>query len=312
MNDPSELSLNRFLAPRHWPTWVLLAVMRVSAQLPAGWQIRIGAGIGWLFRKLKRREFRIAQRNLEICFPELTPPEREVLLARHFRSVGLSVVEMGIGWFMPIEKLHQRVEIHGLEHLEAAQAGGRGALLLAAHFLPIEIGVGVLEDYPGTTSCLYRPQRNLMMDYLILKGRSRFAAVQIPRDNVRLLIRRLRKNEAVLYFPDQTYLGNQSALIPFFGEPAMTNIATSKIAKISGAPVLPYWFRRNTDDRSYEVKIGAPLENFPTDDAIADTQRIVSLLEQRIRETPEQYLWIYKKFKHRPESLDEVYADESE
>lgn len=109
--------------------------------------------------------------------------------------------------------------------------------------------------------------------------------------------------------PDQTYLGNQSELIPFFGEPAVTNIATSKIARISGAPVLPYFFRRNADERSYTVTIGAPLENFPSDDAIADTRRIVALLEQRIRETPEQYLWVYKKFKRRPDSLGDPYAE---
>jgi KDO2-lipid IV(A) lauroyltransferase len=148
-----------------------------------------------------------------------------------------------------------------------------------------------------------------MLDYLILRGRGRFAATQIPRDNVRLLLKLLKQNEAVLYMPDQTYLGNQSALIPFFGEPAMTNIATSKIAEISGAAVLPYWFRRSHDERRYEVEIRAPLTDFPTDDPIADTERLVGLLEARIRETPEQYLWIYKKFKRRPESFGDVYGD---
>jgi Kdo2-lipid IVA lauroyltransferase/acyltransferase len=126
---------------------------------------------------------------------------------------------------------------------------------------------------------------------------------------VRLLLKSLRHNEAVLYMPDQTYLGNQSALIPFFGEPAMTNIATSKIAEISGAPLLPYWFRRKADERSYEVEICAPLADFPTADPVADTRRLVALLEARIRETPEQYLWAYKKFKRRPESFGNVYAD---
>jgi Kdo2-lipid IVA lauroyltransferase/acyltransferase len=312
MNEPTELSLRRFIGPRYWPTWVLLGIMRVSARLPAGGQIRLGAAIGWLFYRLNRRERRIAARNLEICFPALGAPERGRLLKQHFRSVGLSVVEMGIGWFAPIAKLHERVEIRGLEHLDAALVSGKGALLVTAHFTPIEIGVCVLEDYPGKVSSLYRPQRNAMMDCLILKGRSRFSSTQVPRDNVRLLLRLLQRNEAVLYMPDQTYLGNQSAMIPFFGEPATTNIATSKIAKISGAPVLPYWFRRNADERTYTVEIEPPLENFPTDDALADTRRIVALLEARIRQTPEQYLWVYKKFKRRPESFGDAYADAAE
>jgi len=282
--------------------------MQVSARLPPALQLKLGASIGRLFRLLKRRELEIARTNLAICFPELDRAAREALVRRHFRSVGLSVVEMGIGWFVPIGKLRRRVEIRGLEHLEAALARGRGALLVTAHFTPIEIGVGVLEGFPGKVSSLYRPQRDAMMDALILRGRRRFASTQIPRDNVRMLIRLLRQNEAVLYMPDQTYLGNQSALIPFFGEPAMTNIATSKVARISGAPVMPYWFRRKADERSYEVEIGAPLENFPTDDAVADTARLVGLLEARIRETPEQYLWVYKKFKRRPAGYADPYA----
>lgn len=303
------MSLRQFRAPRFWPTWALLGLIRLAASLPPGLQLAVGRLQGALFYRLNRRERRIAAKNLEICFPELGEAERARLLRRHFRSVGLSLVEMGIGWFTPIAELKRRVEVRGLEHLEAALAGGHGALLLTAHFTPIEIGVGILEDFPGKVSSLYRPQRNAMLDYLILRGRGRFASTQIPRDNVRLLLKLLRRNEAVLYMPDQTYLGNQSALIPFFGEPAMTNIATSKIARLSGAPVLPYWFRRKADERRYEVEICAPLENFPTDDPIADTRRLVGLLESRIRETPEQYLWVYKKFKRRPESFGDVYGD---
>lgn len=312
MKPSSESSLSRFRAPRYWLTWAVLGVMHLSARLPIGLQLGLGSSLGRLFRTLQRRELKIAQKNLAICLPELSRAERDDLVRRHFRSIGLSVVEMGIGWFTPIHKLRERVEIHGLEHLEAALARGHGALLVTAHFTPIEVGVCILEDTPFTVNSLYRPQRNAMMDELILRGRSRFAAQQIPRDNVRMLIRLLKQNEAVLYMPDQTYLGNQSALIPFFGEPAMTNIATSKIAKISGAPVLTYWFRRNPDQRSYTVEIGAPLEDFPSDDPIADTKRIVALLEEQIRKAPDQYLWVYKKFKRRPADFGDIYADSSE
>jgi len=283
--------------------------MRVAASLPIPLQLGLGGLIGRALYLLQKRERLVALKNLEICFPELDPRARQRLVRRHFRSIGLSIVEMGIGWFMPIAKLRRRVTVRGIERLEAALAAGKGALLVTAHFTPIEIGVGILEDFPGKISSLYRPQRNAMMDYLILRGRGRFASTQIPRDNVRLLLKLLKQNEAVLYMPDQTYLGNQSALIPFFGEPAMTNIATSKIAAISGAAVMPYWFRRKADERSYEVEIGEPLEGFPGDDAIADTRRLVSLLEARIRETPEQYLWVYKKFKRRPDSFGNVYAE---
>jgi KDO2-lipid IV(A) lauroyltransferase len=244
---------------------------------------------------------------LELCFKDLGAAERQTLLERHFEAVGMSFVEMGVGWFTPIERLLQRVTIVGREHLDAALARGRGALLFAAHFTTLEVGVAVLERLAPRCSCMYRPQRNSMMDVMIRRGRYRFAKEQIPRDNVRALLRKLRDNFAVVYLPDQTTLGKQSELLPFFGEPAVTNTATSKLAAISGASVLPYFFRR-LPDGDYRVDIGVPLESFPGESVAGDTQRLFALLEQYIRLAPEQYLWLYKKFKGRPPPLDDVYA----
>jgi KDO2-lipid IV(A) lauroyltransferase len=218
----------------------------------------------------------------------------------------MSFVEMGVGWFTPIDRLLERVEIVGREHLDAALAEGKGVLLFAAHFTTLEVGVAVLEKLAPNCSCMYRPQRNAMMDVLIRRGRSRFAREQIPRDNVRSLLRNLRDNYAVVYLPDQTYLGKQAMLLPFFGELAVTNTATSKLAAISGAVVLPYFFRR-LPTGNYRVDIGPPLDDFPTDDAARDTQRLFARLEDYIRLAPEQYLWLYKKFKGRPAPHEDVY-----
>jgi len=179
--------------------------------------------------------------------------------------------------------------------------------LFGAHFTTIELGFAVLEKFASRVSCMYRPQRNAMMDVMIRRGRYRFAKQQIPRDNVRALLRNLRDNYAVCYLPDQTYLGKQSELLPFFGEPAVTNTATSKLAAISGATVLPYFFRR-LPDGDYRVDIGAPLADFPSESALHDTTRLFGLLEDYIKLAPEQYLWLYKKFKGRPAPLADVYA----
>lgn len=302
------LSLAPFWTPRYWPTWLLLGALHVAARLPVRWQMKLGFGLGRLLLPLNRRQRRVARRNLELCFPELSAAERQALLVRHFEAVGMSFVEMGVGWFTPIEELLARVEIVGREHLDRALAAGNGTLLVTAHFTTLEVGVAVLEALSPKTSCMYRPQRNAMMDMMIRRGRSRFAREQIPRDNVRLLLRNLRDNDAVLYLPDQTYLGRQSALLPFFGEPAVTNTATSKLAKISGAAVVPYFFRRLPDGR-YRVDIGPPLPDFPSDDASQDTVRLFGALERYIRLAPEQYLWLYKKFKGRPAPLPDVYSD---
>jgi KDO2-lipid IV(A) lauroyltransferase len=281
--------------------------MHLVARLEPAWQLRVGRSLGALLRRLKRREQRIAERNLELCFRDLGAAERMRLLDAHFEAVGMSFVEMGIGWFTPIDRLLERVDIHGREHLDRALAQGRGALLFAAHFTTLEVGVAVLEALAPRASCMYRAQRNAMMDVMIRRGRHRFAKEQIPRDNVRALLRNLRDNYAVVYLPDQTYLGKQSELLPFFGEPAVTNTATSKLAAISGAAVLPYFFRR-LPSGEYRVDIGPPLVDFPSESHTRDTQRLFGLLENYIRLAPEQYLWLYKKFKGRPPPFADAYA----
>jgi len=305
--DPPDVSFGRFWRPRYWPTWALWLALKWAAKLSYPAQLRLGRSLGPWLQRIKKRQARIARKNLAVCFAELSVEQREALLRRHFEAVGISFLEMSIGWFAPRETLRRLVHVEGKQHLDNALEKGKGALLVAAHFTPLETCVAIMADISARTSTLYRPQRNAMMDSIIYRGRSRFAHVQIPRDNVRALLKRLRANDTVLYMPDQTYLGNQSALLPFFGELAVTNIVVPKLAKISGAAVLPYFFLRRADGSGYDVTIGAPFENWPTEDPSADMLRWVAALEQHIRRAPEQYLWLYKKFKSRPAPLPDLY-----
>ena len=307
MSDPLNLSLARFWSPSYWPTWLLLLCLRAIAVLPFSWRIALGKRLGPLLQRIKKREHRVAQRNLEVCFTQLSEQERDSMLQRHFEAVGLSFVEMATAWFSPTDHLRKIIHVAGREHLDRALAVGKGVILLTAHFTTLEIGVSILGELCPQVSCLYRPQRNPMIDVMIRRGRSRFSDHHIPRDDVRALLRGLRQNRAVLYLPDQTHLGNQSELLPFFGEPAVTNVATSKLAKISGATLLPYFFRRLPDNSGYVVNIGAPLNGFPTDDVSHDTKRLFKLIEDYILLAPEQYLWLYKKFKGRPAPYPDLY-----
>jgi KDO2-lipid IV(A) lauroyltransferase len=304
---PVDLSLRRFVAPRYLGAWIVYLSLRAAAKLPFALQLAIGRRLGRLLAGAAPSRRRIVETNLAVCFPELSGEERTALARRHFEAVGLSFIEMAIGWFSPLDRLQRLVRIEGREHLEHARSLGRGVIILSAHLTPLETGFAIFEALCPGLSCMYRPQRNAMMDALILRGRSRFAGEQIPRDDVRALLRRLKARGVVAYMPDQTYVGNQSALLPFFGEPAMTNIAAPRIARLGDALVLPYFFRRLPGTEGYVGTFMPPIESPAEEDPAEATRRWIEALERYIRLAPEQYVWSYKKFKGRPPPLPNVY-----
>ncbi len=302
-----ELSLGRFLTPRCWPALAFLGALRLAARLPLRAQLALGRALGRMLARLMPRHRRIVNVNLRLCFAARSAAERAALARSHFEAFGISFFEMANGWFAPLAKLERLVEVRGVEHLDAARSTGRGVLLVTAHFTSLETCVGVLEGLPGPFSGLYSPQRNAVVDLVVRRGRSRTLVRQIARDNVRGLIRALRDGHAVLYLPDQTYLGNQSAVLPFFGEPAVTNTAAPKLARAGGAAVMTYTFRRLPGTAGYVAEIEPFGDDFPSGDEAADTMRIVGRLESAIRTAPEQYFWTYKKFKSRPAPYPDPY-----
>lgn len=307
--EQDSVSYRRFLAPRFWTTWILLGWIRFVALLPYPWPITIGKWLGRISLHLARNTRRVVKRNLEVCFPELSDVERQKLLRSHFEAVGAALSEMGLGWFSSTERLLDLIQVEGVEHLERARKEGKGIIVLCAHFTSLETSTSILgEFFPGLKT-VYRPQPNEMIDTLIYQGRRRLAEEQIPKDNIRTMVRALRNNEAVAYLADLANKGSNSELIPFFSEPAITTTTVSKLAKISGATVLTYFFRRLPGKAGYVANIGVPLEDFPTDDAAADTRRLVERLEDYIRLAPEQYMWTYRRFKGRPEPYPDIYRE---
>jgi len=256
----------------------------------------VGEWLGRIACAVSRRDRRIADINVRLCLPGLTAEERADLVKGHFESLGCALLETGLVWWATPERLQRMVEFEGVEHLRAALLKGRGALMLSAHFTTLEMGARAL-TLLGPTSIMYLTPKNALIAEISRRNRGRHTVRAISSDSVRDLLQSLKSNLPVWYAPDQRYTGRNSEIVPFFGQPAASNIATSRLAKISGAPVLPYFPKRRADNSGYVVQIHAALDNFPSDDAVADTRRFHELIECNVRDHPEQYLWTYKRFK---------------
>lgn len=285
-----------FFAPQHWPTWLAVGLLRLGHWLPFSLQVALGSAFGCAVSYLPVSFVRIARRNLELCFPELTPARRRRLLRRTFASLGVGVFETANVWWCSNEQIRALTEFHGFEHLKAALAQGRGVIVVGSHFTTMEMGARIL----GTAeplNVLYRRPKNAVLQWVMERSYRPYARRAIERDDIRLLIRGLRNNEVVWFAPDQSYRKKGARMIRFFGVPAPTNTFTTRLARMTDAIVLPYFFERLPGARGYRAEIFPPLEDYPSDDPVADAERYNRLLEAHIRRVPEQYLWIHRRFK---------------
>jgi KDO2-lipid IV(A) lauroyltransferase len=263
--------------------------------LPLAFLYLLGRGVGALVCLFPSPFKRTARRNIELCLPELDPAARERILEEHFRGLGVALFETAVSWWSSNERIRHLTMVEGLEHLEAARRAGRGALLLSAHFNSIEIGCRALAARLPL-NVMYRPTKNELIGEFVQSRRAMQTKRAIPRDDVRTLIKALKDGDVVWYAPDQSFRKKGAQMVTLFGIPAATNTATSRIAGMTNALVMPYFFER-LPGGGYRGVIHPPLENFPTDDPVADTERFNRIIESEVRRMPDQYLWIHRRFK---------------
>jgi Kdo2-lipid IVA lauroyltransferase/acyltransferase len=297
----------RLLAPRYWLTWAGLGLLRVVALLPFAGIVWLGRVLGAVLRHLPIRFVRTARRNIELCLPELSVPEREKLLDRHFESLGIALLEIPLAWWITPRRLAKIVQFEGAEHLHAALARGHGVMLLTAHFTSLEMAGRILLSV-AAVGFLYRPTKNEVLAYALKRFRVGYGGYPIARDDIRAFISALRHNQCVWYAPDQSYRKKGAEMVPMFGIPAATNTLTSRLAGMTGAAVLPYFLQRLPGTQGYRAVIHPPLENFPSDSPAADAERFNHMIEAQVRIAPEQYLWIHRRFKGLSEDYPDYYG----
>ena len=294
------------LAPRRWPEWLGIALVWLAARLPLRTLMALGWCVGVLATHLLPARRRIAEINLRVCFPELNAVRRRRLLRANLRNLGLMLAEFSMGWMGSARAL-SRVPAHidGLEHLRAAQATGRGVLLVGAHFTHLELCARLLAMHVPLAG-MYRVMDSPVFERIILRARLRYAAAMFTKDDLLGTVRHLRRGGVLWYAPDQDMRGKDSVFAPFFGVPAATITATHHLARLSGAVVLPFAHRREHDG-SYRIDIRPALDDFPSADIVADTTRVNLAIEHMVRAVPAQYLWVHKRFKRRPDGYPPLY-----
>ncbi|MDF1589001.1 MAG: LpxL/LpxP family Kdo(2)-lipid IV(A) lauroyl/palmitoleoyl acyltransferase [Gammaproteobacteria bacterium] len=290
----------QFLHPRFWLSWLGLGLMRVSVYLPVSMQLWAGSTLAWVMLPFVGKRKKIALRNLELCFPELSEQQRQQLLDNNFRTMGMMLIETALSWWASDQRLQKRVDYEGLEHLEAAKQRGKGVILLTGHFTSMELG-GRLIMLKTPCYVMFRELKNPLFNAVMMKNRIHHSEGIVLREDPRSMVRALKNNKVVWYAPDQDFGPKMSIFPTFFGVRAATVPATARMVKMSGAVVLPFVPRRQADGR-YSITIGPPLTDFPSGDDIEDAQRINDIVEQEIRKSPEQYYWVHRRFKTQPDS----------
>lgn len=218
-------------------------------------------------------------------------------------------MEVGIAWWAPRWRLLHAGRVIGAEYASAALAQGKGVILLGAHYTTLEISAALLANLSDVRfSIVYRRHENPVLEYLFQRQRVRSAAQAIARDDMKAMVRALRAGHVVWFAPDQNFGHKHGLFSPFFGVAAATNTATSRLASLTGAAVVPFASRRRRGTLAdYEVEFLPALDDFPSDDLQHDIDRLNRLLEAQIRRAPEQYLWIHRRFKDRPPGENNVY-----
>ncbi|EPE3186706.1 Kdo(2)-lipid IV(A) acyltransferase [Cronobacter sakazakii] len=295
------------LHPRYWLTWLGIGLLYLVVLLPYPVIWRLGRGLGRIAKRLMKRRARIAHRNLELCFPDMSDAEREALVVKNFESVGMGLMETGMAWFWPNWRVERWTEVSGVEPVKALLAQKQGILLIGVHFLTLELGARIFGMHtPGIG--VYRPNDNPLLDWLQTWGRLRSNKTMLDRKDLKGMIKALKGGEIIWYAPDHDYGPRNSVFVPFFAvDQAATTSGTWMLAKMSKACIVPFVPRRQADGSGYELIALEPECAPPLGSAEETAAWMNNIVEKCILMAPDQYMWLHRRFKTRPEGVPSRY-----
>jgi KDO2-lipid IV(A) lauroyltransferase len=285
---------------------VALFIIWLLHFLPLSILARVGEGFGLFLYAVAADRRRVARKNLRLCFPEWSDAKRRRTVRRHFEAFGRAVLERGILWWASRERILRIVRIEGLHHWQAV--ADRPVIWFAPHFVGLDMGgTRLAADYEAAS--MYSRQKDPVLDRILYHGRTRFVMPRLVsrQEGLRPLVRVMREGLPFYYLPDQDFGSRDSVFVPFFGVPAATITGLSRMAKLARAAVVPVVTRQHPGGQGYTLQFYPAWEGFPTEDPEADARRMNAFIEERVREMPEQYHWLHKRFKTRPPGEPSLY-----
>jgi KDO2-lipid IV(A) lauroyltransferase len=289
-------SLARGLASR-----ALLGLLWTLHWLPLPLLAALGAGLGAVLWRVAGQRRRIALRNLALCFPAWTEAQRVVLAREHFRWLGRSLLERGLLWHASPARLRRLIQVEGAASFADTQPGP--VMWLAPHFMGLDVAGAAIQLFVARPGCsIYQAQSNPVFDAALKRARLRHgnATIFARNETARPLMRAIKEGMGFFNLPDMDFGAKDAAFVPFFGVPAATLLAPSRMARLLGMAVQPVIAEMLPGGRGYRVRFFEPWAEFPSADPEADALRMNRWIEDRIRENPAQYLWVHKRFKTRP------------
>lgn len=273
-------------------------------------QQRMGKWLGYLFYVFPNRRKKVAKTNLQLCFKDLSAIDRKHLLKANLVSTGQGIIEMLAALWQRDERIAPHFKIDGIEHIEKALSDNTGCLLLSCHTTSIEWGIRGLNQVLAENNLpighmLARQHNNKLFEAHLEEARKSFVDKLIDKKNIRSLLASIKSGHPVYYAPDQNF-SYQVEFADFFGRPAATTVGTYKLAQ-KDVKIIP-WFCFRTGPSQWTVEILPELSDLKELNERDASTRINQLFELQIKQYPEQYLWVHRRFKNQPEGFENPYV----
>lgn len=307
MTAPTQRFKKSFLHPRYWFTWFGLGVLFLLVQLPYPVLYRFGVWLGRTSMRFLKRRVSITRRNLQLCFPDMDSDLLEHKIVSNFESLGMGLLETGMAWFWSDARVKRWFDVNGLNNLKLAQQNNQGVLIIGVHFMSLELG-GRAMGLCQPMMAMYRPHNNKVMEFVQTWGRMRSNKAMLDRKDLRGMVHALKRGEAVWFAPDQDYGPRGSVFAPLFAvDQAATTSGTFMLARLAKPALVSVVLVRKDKGAGYDLVIQPELKNYPIDDELAAAAYMNRVVEKEIMRAPEQYLWLHRRFKTRPEGAPSLY-----